>query len=143
MLMSQVDFCKQYTVHMGAFLAFAHSSKREHAFSNYLAWLSFGSSHQGSCLRFEKKSFVVSAICNHRLHGHTHALLCTRTPLSTSTTRRPMSLIAVTRQRTPHTKHVVLFCLPSLKRCQICGGKTILFVSYIFCSGATRISFTF
>ena len=33
----------------------------------------------------------------HALHGH----LCTQTPLSTSTARRPQSLIAMTRQRTP------------------------------------------
>ena len=36
--------------------------------------LNFGSSHQGSSLRLTKKSFVVTAMCIHRLHGHTHAL---------------------------------------------------------------------
>ena len=31
--------CEQYTVHNKTFPAFAHSSTRDHAFTDFLAWL--------------------------------------------------------------------------------------------------------
>ena len=55
--------------------AFAHSNTREHAvtkFPSLAGDCASRSSRQGSWLRPEK-SFVVTAICVHRLRGHTHA----------------------------------------------------------------------
>ena len=98
--------CKQYTVHIGTLPAFAHSSTRERALTNNLTWpkteLQLKPSRFISA-QFPKTSSVVIAVCSHRLHGHpcTTRTLCTQTPLSTKTTRKPLSLIAITRQRTP------------------------------------------
>ena len=88
--------CEQYTVHNGTNPAFAHFSTVTHS----LFFLR-GSSHQGSSWRLKKKRVICSRSDLHPSLAWTHSCT-TQTQLSTWTqSSRPMSPIAVTRQRTP------------------------------------------
>ena len=80
--------CKHYTVHNGTFPAFANSSTRGHAFTIFCVAQAIKAQIQGSTTTQRqvftpyKKSFVVKAICIHRLRLWTHS----RTTVKTDTT---------------------------------------------------------
>ena len=97
--------CEQCTVHKGTFPTLAHSSTRGHAPTAFLAWLKIEVRLRPRRSIFAPSKEVI------RSHSDLHPSLawtrsctartpCTQTPLSTSTTRRPMSQIAMT-PRTP------------------------------------------
>ena len=76
-----------YTVHNGTCPAFAQSSTRGHA----LTFFSRGSSYL--CALQKKEAIRCHAPIGCKTHPRTTLTFCTPTPLSTSTTRRPMSQI--------------------------------------------------
>ena len=107
---------KQYTVHNGHI--FRRLRTPVHASTHSLIFL------HGSRLSFKlrpsriivallKKSFVVIAICIHRMDTFMHHTdTVTQTPPSTSTTRTPLFLIATIRQHT-RAQQACLAILPN------------------------------
>ena len=106
--------CKHCTVHNGHISRALTCTRRLlHAATHFTAWFKANMAQGLTELRLrvklksvsEKNSFVVTAICNHRLLERTRSCAtqthCTGAPLSTSATTRLPSEIAVIRQRTP------------------------------------------